>query len=730
MNKRVIGLIIGILTVGALAGCKSDDGPATIINGSEGAPHGTITLDQEKCNSGDKVTFTVKPDEHFDIEKVTFNGKVLSYQRKDGDVYTYSATAKAGQNKIFATFAVDPVNNFVESFDMDISDDIYDYVMSFDESTSTNPGTLEGLDFRRDGIEQVRAPLKYNSTTQQYEGKADDSDFFFNCVDGDTTHVETFNLKYTIKIRYLMDDTQESTSQMEEWGLSGSYFSKYTFWGKFGKENNEEAHYEQKIQQLYSAEELTRLTGGATHIILMSKAMAYAGSKATLEEIQSAQGQDPTEKGPYGSTTDGNQRDLAFVWYAKSTRAKPLKTEFRCLNLELVYEGFSENTGSAEAYGDYYFKNFDAAGLSAQINRRHMHSGERDPFFWYYDDDDVPVPTLPLYRLYNDLSTDAHDDTIGYIPKSPRCDKMRLWAFEGYVSRKVGGAFYIQDKPSYTSEEIREIKENKYNRTVGFGIYVFTYAQTPIDEGQHVRVIGALSSYGGTFQVQGISYTAYSPNPKRNTTILDYNPDGSIKYYDIVPIPLTVEEFHSVQVPQVLVQIKDKVYFNNFTVIFKEDEDDACEGGKYEINRYNVDYYKFYNVYNGLTLFARYGATDNTPSEIETMHDGDIIRKGNEFLRISVNSDVLISYRGEDAFSYKFFTGGSLQYHPKGPNHIGEEGTLDLEYARKMLTTKDDLGVIGISKAYISTTWKTFKMQLEIVKARDMTKYLQFATVA
>ena len=112
------------------------------------------------------------------------------------------------------------------------------------------------------------------------------------------------------------------------------------------------------------------------------------------------------------------------------------------------------------------------------------------------------------------------------------------------------------------------------------------------------------------------------------------------------------------------------------------------------------------------------------------MHDGDIIRKGNEFLRISVNSDVLISYRGEDAFSYKFFTGGSLQYHPKGPNHIGEEGTLDLEYARKMLTTKDDLGVIGISKAYISTTWKTFKMQLEIVKARDMTKYLQFADVA
>ena len=728
MKKRTLGLVVGILAVGSLVGCK-DDAPATIINSSENAVHGTVVLSKEKCKSGDKVTFTVEPDEFFDIDKVTFNGKSLSYKRKDGNVYTYSATAKGGENKVLATFAVDPTVNFVEEFDMDISDDIYDYVMSFGESTTSNPGSLDALDFRRDGIEQIRSPLTYNSSTQKYSGKADNNDFFFNCVDGDTTHVETFNLKYTVKIRYLMDDTQESTSQMEEWGLSGSYFSKYTFWGEFGKENNKAAHYEEKIQQLYDADELSTLTGGATHIILMSKAMAANSSTATLDEIKSAKGQDPEYKGPYASSTDGNQRDLAFVWYAKSTKAKPDKTEFRCLNLELIYEGFSENTGSVEANGDYYFKFFDAAGLSAAANKRHMHSGQRDPFYFYYDDEEVIVPTMPLYKVYTD---DAPiDDTIGYLPESDRCDKMRLWAFEGYVSRKVGGAFYLQDKPAYTEEDIQQIKtKSKKDRRVGFGIYVFTYSQTPIDEGQHVRVIGALSSYGGTFQVQGISYTAYNPNPKRNTVILDYNPDGSIKYYNIEPIQLTVEEFHTLQIPQVLVQIKENVYFNNFTVdqtSYGEGMVDVCEGGKYEINRYNKDFYQFYNTYNSMTLFARYGETDNTPTEVETIHDGDTMRKGNDFLRIVVNSEVLVQYRNETAYSYKFFTGGTYEYNPRGPKYIGEEGTVTIEHSRKKLETKDGGGLIGISKGYISTTYKTFKMEIEVVKAYDVSQFIKKA---
>lgn len=727
MKKRYASLLIGVLALGGLVGC-GDSGPASINNLSENAVHGKVYGFNESYSSGDTVTFTVEPDKNFDVDKVSFNGVNLSYQRKDGNKYTYSATAKSGENKVFASFSVMPQADLVEDFDMNIDDKIFDYVMSFDESTTKNPGTLDGLDFRRDGIEQIRAPLKYDSKNDKFVGKADDNDFFFNCVDGDTTHVETFNLKYTVKIRYLMDDTQESTSQMEEWGLSGSYFSKYTFWGEFGKENNKAAHYEEKMTKLFTAEELAKLTGGATHIILMSKPLAYAGEKATLEEIKAAQGQDPEYKGKYGSTTDGNQRDLAFVWYCKSKNAKPAKSEFRCLNLELIYQGFSENTGSLDGYGEYFFKNFDAAGLSAQVNKRHMQSGQRDPYFYYYMDDDVQVKKLPLNRLYTDDA--PKDPVIGYLPESERCDKKTLWKVQGYVSRKVGGAFYIQDRPSYTDDEIARIKAKDKDRDVGFGIYVFTYAQTPIDEGQHVEVIGALSSYGGTFQMQGISYTAYSPNPKRHTTILDYNPDGSIKYYPIVPIQLTVQEFHTLQLPEVLVQIKDNVYFNNFTVdqtSYGEGFVDVCEGGKYEINRYNKDFYQFYNTYNSMTLFARHGAVDNTPSEIETIHDGDVMRKSNDFLRIVVNSEVLIRYRGEEAYSYKFFTGGEYQYNAKGPKYIGQEGTQTFTHSRKMLEATDGAGVIGISKGYISTTYKTFKMELEIVKVYDMTQFLKKA---
>ncbi len=218
--------------------------------------------------------------------------------------------------------------------------------------------------------------------------------------------------------------------------------------------------------------------------------------------------------------------------------------------------------------------------------------------------------------------------------------------------------------------------------------------------------------------------------PKRNTTILDYNPDGSIKYYPIVPIQLTVEEFHTLRLPQLLVQIKDNVYFNQFTVdqtSYGEGMVDVCEGGKYEINRYNKDFYQFYNTYNSMTLFARHGAVDNTPSEIQTIHDGDAMRKSNDFLRIVVNSDVLITYRKENAFSYKFFTGGEYQYNAKGPKYIGKEGTQTFTHTRKILEAEDGAGVIGISKGYISTTYKTFKMELEIVKAYDMTQFLKKA---
>ena len=89
---------------------------------------------------------------------------------------------------------------------------------------------------------------------------------------------------------------------------------------------------------------------------------------------------------------------------------------------------------------------------------------------------------------------------------------------------------------------------------------------------------------------------------------------------------------------------------------------------------------------------------------------------------------------GSKANSYKFFTGGELQYHPDGPNHIGEEGTISTTYTRKTLVHEEgehgeNLGcVIGISSGYISTSWKTFKMTLKVVNAYDLSKYIPLPT--
>ena len=59
--------------------------------------------------------------------------------------------------------------------------------------------------------------------------KVANTEGFMNYVDGDTTHVEAKNLGYTIKIRYLGIDTPESTSEIEKWGLTASYYSKYIY---------------------------------------------------------------------------------------------------------------------------------------------------------------------------------------------------------------------------------------------------------------------------------------------------------------------------------------------------------------------------------------------------------------------------------------------------------------------------------------------------------------------
>lgn len=725
MNKRIIGLAACVLSLGALVGCKG--GPsATVYHVTADALHGHVEgLRTKGLQAGDKITFTVFPDEHFKVGKVTLGGEKLEQVKRgpEKNSWVYSGTVKAGENKLVVGYKVIAEDDIVDAFKMNCSDDVFEYVTSFVKSDTEHPADETKLDFRRDGIEQCRAALYYDEdgVKQSHGGE---TDFFLNCVDGDTTHFETYNLKYTVKIRYMMIDTPESTSTIEKWGLSASYYSKYIYWGDKGTEEGEAAHYEQKVRAAFDTQEqFDQIQAGATNIILMSESLGYALSSdpesVTVDSIKS---------GIYKSETDGNQRDLCYVWY--TTKQNPTKEDYRCLNLEMVYQGYSTAVGSDEDNGEYFFKYFDAAQMSAVANDKHRLSENEDKLdvhYVNYEAEGYQVVDLSLETLYASArQTGDIASVIGYDTVSPLVDKKTWYAIEGYVTRKEGEAFYMQTQPSYDKAKVLSGEEKP------LGIYVFTYSQTTIEKGHHVRVIGALSSYGGTFQMQGISWTRFNPNPNHDTKILDNK-----QIHKIEPLPLTVSEFHQLKLPHVLVQITEDLHFYDFVSDYTPKSGPTAgvtetspinDGGGREINPFSTDAYPYYNTSNALVLYAAYG--DNPDCEqINEAHRASDIRTTNEIIRIDVYEDVLID---NDAVSYKYFTGGSLIYNYHGPKYANFandnpylQDSIEMNFTRKK-ALKNDQGkcVIGISHGYLSTTRKTCKMSLSILLKSDLANYL------
>ena len=700
MNKYVSTFIIGLLATFALAGCDGLNGDSTPVeietkytDLTADSIYGKLSdFSSEEVQVGDTLTFTVTPSDYFFIEKVTNNDVPckLVERNEDGSA-TYSTTIMPGNNKLKGLYSVDPSIDFVDKFKLNISDDVFTEVMSKTQSAE-GAGVKTDLDFRRCGIEQMRAPNKFDSKGN----KTADSKAFVNYVDGDTTHVETYNLQYTVKIRYLGIDTPESTSEIEEWGLSASYFSKYIYSG--------ETEYWNYVSNTFSSRDAESLKAGATSIILVSQEAAINSETLTVEDLKI--GSD--EEGTYHATTDGNQRNLAYVWYA--TVQNPTKNDFRCLNLEMVYEGYSFGVGSRESTSDYYFKMFDAANLSAQINRRHIYSSMSDDNYYYYDQ--KGVNPLTLEQLYQ---TAQKSDTIGYLPISDFANKKTLYRVSGYVSRKVGTSFYIQDKAEYDNAAVIAGTEKPY------GIYVFTYSETPIKVGDFVEVVGAVSSYGGTFQMQGISYSTIDPDPVRDTVI-------KTRGHTIKPIKVTGAQFNSLKLPQVLVEIDDNVWFYNFTSTYNNESEDIGEGGGEEINKYN-EAYPFYNTSNAPIFYGSFGNTDNAASVNNTESN---IRYSNKIIRFTVDQEVLVRFGVTTCYSYKFFTGGSYWYNVAGAEYASSEYAPDKvpadatpaeaakyqavkkEFKRKACKPADaGHGLIVISHGYESTSGK-LKMSAKI----------------
>lgn len=278
-----------------------------------------------------------------------------------------------------------------------------------------------------DNTEHYDAITKTLTLSKSYDGK----DFLFDGIgkatvdaytDGDTTRFILASGDVVI-IRYYSVDTPESTGDVEKWGKAASKFTQ---------------------KQL----------SGASEIVL----------EATTT---------PASHDSYGS------RYLGYVWYRESS-----DVAFKCLNLELVENGYSENKGvdtSSYPYNEYFKK---AHSFAKSIQLR-LHSSLDDPLF-------DPNPVEMTIK-------DFWDNTDAYYNRDS--DVGSKVSFIGYFeSLEVSSSGTYTFRAAELDQETGEV--NVLN------VYA-AYQSNPASKmklGHLYKIIGTVQNYNGTFQISGISY--------------------------------------------------------------------------------------------------------------------------------------------------------------------------------------------------------------------------------
>lgn len=240
-------------------------------------------------------------------------------------------------------------------------------------------------------------------------------------IDGDTTH---FNVPDSVipggvlKARYLAINTPESTGKIEEWGKHASNFTK------------------EKLK-------------GAESIIIESD----------------------TDDGKWNADSTGG-RYLVWVWYRNSA-----DEEYRNLNVEILQNGLAiASSATSNRYGTICVKARDQAAAQKLC----MHSGEKDPNFFYGQAQPVTIKELRT-------NMEAYADS--------------KVAFEGVVTSNDGNnGVYVE---SYDEETGRS-----------YGIYVYYSAtvlgsvKKMLEFGNLVQVVGSVTDFQGSWQVSGLIYDA------------------------------------------------------------------------------------------------------------------------------------------------------------------------------------------------------------------------------
>lgn len=251
-------------------------------------------------------------------------------------------------------------------------------------------------------------------------------------VDGDTTHFyvpSSVMAGGVLKGRYLAVNTPESTGKIEEYGKKASAFTK---------------------------EKLS----AATSIVIESETATWDAD----------------------STGD---RFLVWVWY------KTADTEdYRNLNIELLQNGLAIASNSANnRYGDICM----AAINQAKAQKQNIHSGEKDPDFYYGD-----AVELTLKELRSNVEN---------------YNGMKV-AFNGVVTVNNNNSVYVEDYDAET--------DMYYGMAVYYGYNLNGKGLEILSVGNEVRIVGTVQYYeaGGTYQVSDLNYRLMKPDDPGNIQMI------------------------------------------------------------------------------------------------------------------------------------------------------------------------------------------------------------------
>ncbi len=247
-------------------------------------------------------------------------------------------------------------------------------------------------------------------------------------IDGDTVH---FNVSPKVhpsgvlKGRFLAINTPESTGKIEEYGKAASAFTR------------------QKLE-------------AATSIIIES------------------------DDGKWNADSTGD-RYLIWVWY-RTDESQP----YRNLNIEILQEGLAiANSSANNRYGSVC----TAAINQARAYKYNVHSGQRDPDFFYGD-----AVELTLKELRTNVAS---------------YNGMKV-AFSGVITMNDGGSIYIEDFDEETGLY--------YGISVYYGYGLPGAGLNILSMGNCSRIVGTVQYYevGGTYQVSGLSYRQMKPDDPNN----------------------------------------------------------------------------------------------------------------------------------------------------------------------------------------------------------------------